>query len=63
MTEFTTSVRNWLESSPDNVIAVHCKGSTMCFFPITTNINLLSRRERANRNHDLRLACGGGIVP
>ncbi|XP_046450372.1 phosphatidylinositol 3,4,5-trisphosphate 3-phosphatase TPTE2-like isoform X2 [Daphnia pulex] len=26
MIEFTTSVRNWLESDPNNVIAVHCKG-------------------------------------
>ncbi|KAK4016065.1 phosphatidylinositol 3,4,5-trisphosphate 3-phosphatase TPTE2 [Daphnia magna] len=26
MIEFTKSVRNWLESDPNNVIAVHCKG-------------------------------------
>jgi len=29
MTEFTTSVRNWLESDPNNVIAVHCKGKNI----------------------------------
>lgn len=26
MIEFTASVRNWLESDSNNVIAVHCKG-------------------------------------
>lgn len=30
MIEFTTSVRNWLESDPNNVIAVHCKGEMVC---------------------------------
>jgi hypothetical protein len=31
MIEFTTSVRNWLESDPNNVIAVHCKGKKFVF--------------------------------
>lgn len=31
MIEFTASVRDWLESDPKNVIAVHCKGKTVIF--------------------------------
>ena len=66
MIEFTASVRNWLESDSNNVIAVHCKGKLVFVrFHLEKQImvhHYTFRRKRTDGYNDLRLACGGRTV-